>query len=145
MDNTLDIINRAWSWIAPHAIEIVAVNDFGNIVFQTEQEGYWRICPEELSCEKIATDKAEFEQIWNSPDFTDDWHMTALTALAKNTLGELNEVEKYCLKMPAVLGGAYEASNLGIINFAEMIDFSGDLGRQIKDLEDGQRVAFEFK
>lgn len=144
MDNMLKIINRAWSWIAPPAIEIIAVNDFGNIIFLTEQQGYWRICPEELSCEKIATDKADFESIWNNPDFTDDWNMTALAALAKNTLGELKGDEKYCLKMPAVLGGAYETSNLGKIGFAEMIDFGGDLGRQIMDLEDGQRVVFEF-
>lgn len=140
----LKIINRAWSWIAPPAIEIIAVNDFGNIIFLTEQQGYWRICPEELSCEKIAADKTAFEQTWNSPDFSEDWNMTELVTLAKNTLGELTEGEKYCLKMPGVLGGAYEASNLGKIGIDKLIDFSGDLGRQVSGLEDGQRVAFEF-
>ena len=50
-----------------------------------------------------------------------------------------------CLKMSAVIGGEYEKSNLGKISFSELIAFSGDLGFQIKDLKDGQKIKLNIK
>jgi hypothetical protein len=47
--------------------------------------------------------------------------------------------------MPAVIGGKYEGSNIGKINFSELIAFSGDLGFQIKDLKDGQKIKLKIK
>ena len=46
--------------------------------------------------------------------------------------------------MPAVIGGEYEISNIGKISFTELISFSEDLGFQIKDLKDGQKVKLNI-
>ena len=71
--------------------------------------------------------------------------MTNLVEVAKSELGELAESQKYCLKIPGVIGGKYEKENLGKINFIELISFSGDLGFQIKDLKDGQKIEIKIK
>ncbi|WP_179345884.1 T6SS immunity protein Tdi1 domain-containing protein [Winogradskyella ursingii] len=138
-------INKAWNWKGFNATEIVRTNDFGNVIFKTDKNEYWRICPEEISCKKIAESESEFNKISSDSEFIEDWEMTNLVNIAKSELGELKENEKYCLKMSAVIGGEYEKSNLGKISFVELIAFSGDLGFQIKDLKDGQKIKLNIK
>ena len=133
-------INKSWNWKGFNATEIIQTNEFGNVIFKTEENAYWRICPEEISCEKIAKSETEFIRINSDSEFIEDWKMTNLVKMAEMELGELKETQKYYLKMPAVIGGEYEKSNLGKINFSELISISGDLGFQMKDLKDGQKV-----
>lgn len=137
-------INKAWNWKGFNATEIVRTNDFGNVIFKTDKNEYWRICPEEISCEKIAKSKSEFDRISADSEFIEDWTMTILVNIVKSVLGELAKNQKYCLKMPAVIGGEYEISNIGKISFTELISFSEDLGFQIKDLKDGQKVKLNI-
>lgn len=137
-------INKAWDWKGFNATEIIRTNDFGNVIFKTDKNEYWRICPEETSCEKIAESNSEFDRLLTDSEFIEDWEMTNLVAVAKSELGELAKNQKYCLKMPAVIGGEYDKSNIGKISFTELISFSGDLGFQIKDLKDGQKIKFNI-
>lgn len=137
-------INKAWNWKGFNATEIIRTNDFGNVIFKTDKNEYWRICPEETSCEKIAESNSEFDRLLTDSEFIEDWEMTNLVVVAKLELGELEENQKYCLKMPAIIGGEYDKSNIGKINFSELISFSGDLGFQIKDLKDGQKIKFKI-
>ncbi|WP_048331183.1 T6SS immunity protein Tdi1 domain-containing protein [Bizionia psychrotolerans] len=138
-------INKAWNWKGFNATEIIRTNEFGNVIFKTDKSEYWRICPEEIRCEKIAESESGFDLISADSEFIEDWEVTNLVNIAKSELGELKENEKYCLKMSAVVGGEYEKSNLGKISFAELIAFSGDLGFQIKDLKDGQKIKLNIK
>lgn len=137
-------INKAWKWKGIVAKEIIDVNDFGNVIFLTEKNEYWRICPEELSCKKVASTKKDWEKLKVKSDFIEDWRMTSLVECAKNIMGELKADEKYYLKIPSVLGGAYNESNIGKISFSELIAFCGDTAFQIKDLEDGQKVTIKI-
>ncbi len=138
-------INKAWNWKGFNATEIIRTNEFGNVIFKTDKNEYWRICPEEISCEMIAKTESELENIYSNSEFIEDWKMTNLVNAAKLELGELKENEKFCLKMAAVIGGKYEKDNLGKISFSELIAFSGDLGFQIKDLKDGQKIELNFE
>jgi hypothetical protein len=97
-----------------------------------------------LRIEKIAENKFEFEVLKNESDFIQDWEMDNLVELAKSKLGELKGGEKYCLKIPAVIGAEYAQENLGKITFSELIRMSGYLTNQIKDLEVGQKVELEY-
>ncbi len=138
-------INKSWNWKGFNATKIIRTNDFGNVIFKTAKNEFWRICPEEISCEKIAESESEFDRISADSEFIEDWEMRKLVDIAKSELGELAENQKYCLKMSAVIGGEYEKSNIGKINFTELISFSGDLGFQIKDLKDGQKIKLNIK
>jgi hypothetical protein len=140
----IDFINKAWNWKGFNATEIIRTNEFGNVIFKTDKNEYWRICPEEIRCEKIAKTEFEFNKISSESEFIEDWEMINLVNIAKSELGELKENEKYCLKTPAVIGGEYEKSNLGKIRFSELIAFSGDLGFQIKDLKEGQQIKLNI-
>lgn len=138
-------INIACNWKGFTAIEIIKINDFGNVIFKTDKNDYWRICPEEISCEKIANSESELEQLFTDPEFIEDWEMCSLVGLAKDKLGELETGQKFCLKFPAVIGGEYDETNIGKISFTELISCSGDIGFQLKDVKDGQKVKLVTK
>ena len=138
-------INNSWNWKGFIATEIIRTNEFGNVIFKTEKGEFWRLCPEEISCEKIAKNESELNKISTESEFIEDWEMTNLVEFAKSELGKLENNQKYCLKLAAVIGGQYEKSNLGKISFSELISLSGNLGYQIKDLKDGKKITLKAK
>lgn len=139
----IESINNDWGWLNINAVELIAENDFGNLIFRSADASYWRILPENPECLKIAENQSDYGKLVIDKEFQLDWAMEILVTLAKQTLGELEIGQKYCLKMPALLGGEYEKENLGTISQIEQISFSGDIARQIDDLPDGSK--FELK
>jgi hypothetical protein len=147
MENTsriLDTIRDAWSWTGVQPAEVVVVNSFGNIIARATDGTYWRVCPEALSCNVIARSPSEYESLWRNEEFQNDWQMQLLLEIAQHKLGPLPKGQCYCLKIPAAVGGKYTQDNIGSISVEELISFSGDLARQIKDLPDGTPVQINF-
>ncbi len=140
----LDIIHTAWSWTGLYPAEVIAINPFGNVLVRAVDGAYWRICPEEWSCERIAGNADEFAALSRTEEFRTDWEMARLVALARKKLGPLPEGRCYCLKRPAVVGGKYTAGNLGTIALSELIAFSGDMAEQIKDVPDGAQIEIDW-
>ncbi|TPW02128.1 MAG: hypothetical protein FD125_2229 [bacterium] len=136
----LEAVRNHWSWKGFEAVEILGFNSFGNLLVRSSSDQVWRIIPEELDARRVAGTLAEFESIRSDPEFLRDWDMAALLDVARTTLGPLSGGQFYCLEFPAVLGGAYDASNLALIDSAELIESSGDMARQIDQLPDGTRV-----
>ena len=142
--NLIDELRKSWAWIGMEPVEIVSENDFGNLMIKDKDGKYWRLCPEELSCEIVAQNQKELETLFHDQDFLHDWYMKALVEQAQLRLGPLTEGRKYCLKIAGILGGEYGGSNLATISLVELIRFSGYVAEQIKDLPDGAQVKFEI-
>lgn len=140
----LEDISSAWGWKVIEPQEIVHENAFGNVIFRDRMGYFWRICPEDLSCEMIARDSRELEDLFQDEEFLEDWTMRALVAQAFAKLGPLPPERCYCLKIPSVLGGAYSAENMGTISRAEVLLVSGELAEQIEDLPDGSKIKISI-
>jgi hypothetical protein len=112
-------------------------NEFGNVIFTDEDGQYWRICPEELSCKVVANNGEDFARLQNTDEFLKDWAMRELVERTRSMLGMPGAERCYCLKIPATLGGAYTLANIGTIDRAELISFSGHTAKQIDDVPDG--------
>jgi hypothetical protein len=140
----IEEIKEAWGWIGIEPREIVGENAFGNLLIKDINGKYWRLCPEDVYCEVVANTDAEFEKLNKDEEFLLDWNMENLVNEARERLGSLNEGRKYCLKIPGILGGEYGGDNLATISFNELISFSGDLAKQIKDLPNGAQIQFKF-
>ena len=141
----LNTIRDAWGWTGLSPAQVESINSFGNLIVRSADGAFWRICPEELSCEIVAHDAEEFAALWEEDDFQTDWQMEQLVGLARTKLGPLPDGRYYFLKVPAVLGGAYDADNLATITLDELIAFSGDLGEKIKDVPDGAQIEIDWK
>jgi hypothetical protein len=97
-----------------------------------------------LCCQIVASDRRELDALSQSQEFLHDWHMKALVEQAREKLSALPEGRKYCLKIPALLGGEYGGENLGTVPLVELIRFSGDVARRIKDLPEGSTVELKI-
>jgi hypothetical protein len=144
MMHILDEIADAWGWRAVRPTSLVMQNEFGNVIFTGEDGQYWRICPEELSCEVVAINEEDFARLQNADEFLKDWTMRELVERARATLGMPDAKRCYCLKLPATLGGVYALENIGTIDRAELISFSGHIAKQINDLPDGAQIRLKL-
>ena len=140
----LDTIREAWGWTGLDPADVISVNAFGNVIVRATDGTYWRICPEEWSCERVARDADEFRDLFDDPEFRVDWEMTRLVRKASRKLGPLPGGQCYCLKVPAVIGGSYDVANVGTITIDELISFAGDMAEQIKDVPDGGEITIEI-
>ena len=140
----VELIREAWSWIGLDPAEVMSTNMFGNVIVRAADGAFWRICPEEWSCEQVARNADEFAILSSTQNFKTDWEMAGLVELAKQKLGPLSDGYCYCLKVPAVIGGLYEATNLGTVSLNELISFAGDMAEQIKDARDGGKIQIEI-
>ena len=140
----IETIARSWSWLGVEPADVVAISDFGNVIFVDSSQRFWRISPEELSCKIIAGTPADYDALIRDEEFCADWQMTVLSEEAKQKYGEQPQGRCFCLKIPAVLGGEYHIDNVGTISVAELIGVAGEIARQIEVLPDGTAIEFEF-
>ena len=138
----LSRINEHWGWTGLKGIEIVRCNEFGNFMILGEDKAFWRICPEELTCEVVAVNRSDYLQLVESEDFLPDWSMDGLVGLARKHSGTLKKGWAYYLVVPAVLGGRYDEVNIRSVPLEELIEHSGDWALAIKDLPDGAQIEF---
>lgn len=136
-------ISRAWGWVGIDPEEVVAENDFGNVIVRATDGRYWRITPEEGTCCVVADDRASLQVLLRDQEFLHDWYMSQLVEEAREYLGELTPTRKYCLKIPGYLGGAYGMPNLAIAPIHEIIGMAGDIARQTHELPDGTQVQLK--
>ena len=139
----LEVIVEAWGWKGIKPAAIIDTNPFGNVLVTDVSGSVWRICPEELRATQFAD--GDFDRIRQSVEFAEDWNMTELVQRAQDLLGDPGEDRCYCLKVPGVLGGKYDDSNLATISFSELLLVSGALARQIEGLPDGSDVRLVVK
>ena len=133
-------VKDSWGWIGIEPLTIVGENDFGNLMIEDVDGKYWRLSPEDVYCEVVANDRSDLDRLSQDQDFLEDWYMQALVEQAKESFGELPEGRKYCLVIPGALGGEYGISNIKTAPLVDLVRFSGDLAKQIKDLPDGAEI-----
>jgi hypothetical protein len=121
-------------------VELIDDNDFGNLILEDVRGQYWRLCPEDLYCEVVASSREELDRLSKDQEFLMEWYMRGLVDQAFQRLGVLAPGRKYCLKIPGVFGGEYGGDNLGTISHDELIRASGHIAQQIADLPDGASI-----
>lgn len=139
----IDEIRKHWWWVGINPVDVVCENDFGNLIVKDANGRFWRICPEELECKIIAQTREDLDSLNRDQDFLCDWHMTELVDKAKKELGPLQQDQKYCFKIPGVLGGKYDIQNFTMVSLSKLVCFSGDLAKRIKDVPDGEKIDFK--
>jgi hypothetical protein len=140
----LNEIATAWGWKGVRPRAVIMQNAFGNVIFTDDEGRYWRVCPEDLSCDVIAADGQRFERVRESESFVKDWDMQVLVEQANAAIGTPTAQRCYCLKIPSVLGGEYAIHNIGTIDRVELIAASGHIAEQIKDLPDETKIRLKI-
>ena len=137
----LDVLRDCWSWSGLDPEEVVAVNEFGNLIIRASDGRFWHLCPEEVFCIPIANSRAELDHLFLDENFLLNWEMKSLVDEARSRVGTLPEGHRYCFKILPVIGGEYGGENLGTISLSGLLAFCGEFGEQIKDLPDGAKIS----
>lgn len=127
----LDTITAAWGWVTITPEKIIAENEFGNLIIKDLEGMYWRLCPEDLYCEVIADDDAEYNELVKDEEFNEDWFMEVMVKKATEKFGPLEEGFKYHMLEPGALGGKYAVFNIKPIELERIIKFSGELAQKL--------------
>ena len=143
MADLLRVIRESWGWTGLDPVEVVDENDFGNVIVRDASGSYWRIVPEDLSCEVVAENRAALDTLSRDQVFLKDWYMESLVADAVRVHGPLEGGRKFFLLTPGPLGGAYDSKNVRTAPVEEVLGLAGDIARQIKDLPDGAKVEIK--
>ena len=141
--NIINEIIESWGWVGVNPTEIVAENEFGNLIIKDAEDKFWRLCPEDVYCEVVAESIDDYNELINDHEFLNDWNMTVMVNEATEVLGTLKDGYKYYMVIPGVLNGEYNGTNFKTAPFVEIIRLSGDLGKQIKDLPDGAEIKLK--
>ena len=141
--NIISEIIESWGWVGINPTEIVAENEFGNLIIKDADNKFWRLCPEDVYCEVVAESIDDYNKLINDHEFLNDWNMTVMVNEAIKMLGVLKEGYKYYMVIPGILNGEYSGTNIQTAPFVEIISLSGNLGKKIKDLPDGAEVKLE--
>ena len=141
--NIISEIIESWGWVGINPTEIVAENEFGNLIIKDADNKFWRLCPEDVYCEVVAESIDDYNKLINDHEFLNDWNMTVMVNEATEMLGALKEGYKYYMVIPGILNGEYSGTNIQTAPFVEIISLSGNLGKKIKDLPDGAEVKLE--
>ncbi|MDQ2820284.1 MAG: DUF1851 domain-containing protein [Pseudomonadota bacterium] len=131
---TVDAINEAWGWVGLNAVAVLGTNPFGVLLLLDDEGRYWRLSPQDLSCEPVASNPADVVALSYNQAFLDEWYMPDRVHLAESTLGPLVGDRKYCLKIPVVLGGDFQSDNLSMVPLGELIRFAGEGAQQFEGL-----------
>jgi len=100
--NLLDEVRGAWGWVGIEPVELIDANDFGNVILKDVRGQYWRLSPEDLYCEVVASSREELDRLSKDQEFLTDWYMRGLVDQAFQQLGALAPGRKYCLKLSVI-------------------------------------------
>lgn len=115
---------------------------FGNPFCYNKENYFYMFNIESGKFEEVAFGFVEFInklkedlEYWTGSNFLDD--------LAVEDIELLSLGNRYCPKLPFILGGEYATNNLVMKTYSENLEFSSSIYHQIKDLPDG--TDFEIK
>lgn len=131
---TVEDINDAWGWVGLHCTDVLGANPFGNLLLRDDEGRYWRLRPQDLLCEPVASNAADLAALSYNQAFLNEWYMPEMVTLAEATLGPLVDDRKYCLKIPRTLGGDFERDNLAMVPLPALIRFAGEGAQQFEGL-----------
>ena len=137
----LDTVTSAWGWVGITPEKVIAENEFGNLIIKDLEGMYWRLCPEDLYCEVIADDDADYNELVKDEEFNQDWFMDVMVNKATEKFGPLEDGFKYHMLEPGALGGKYAVFNIKPVVFERIIKFSGELAQKVHRAG-GKKVKF---
>ncbi len=139
----LDTVAKYWGWAGIEPEKIIAENEFGNLIIKDTKGMFWRLCPEDLYCDVIADDDADYNELVKDEEFNQDWFMEVILQKALAKYGDLPEGMKFHLIEPGALGGKYAVFNIKTVELEKIIKFSGELAQKISRSPQGAKVNFK--
>jgi hypothetical protein len=137
-----DEIGRAlesWDWIGIGDKSPLFTSPFGDVFFRAV-DGFWWLDTLEATLTRWATGE-ELKAALNTPEGQDQYLLAGLAASAERQGIVPTAGQVYGFKIPPVLSGETNLSNVEVIDFVVSLNILGQLHKQVRDLPPGPRSA----
>ena len=140
--NLIKTINSYWGWTGVVAERVRAQSPMGHLLISDAQDSFYYIDPDGMAIVALGS-REQAQAHLDEPEANQLWCGGELVESARGLLGEPPEGSVFALKPHAMLAGEYAPENMCIMPLEDLIAFSGDVARQIKDLPDGSKIRIE--
>ncbi len=131
---------EAWSWLEVSGKQPVLTTLFGDVVFRAD-DGFWFLDTLEGTLEHRWASPDEVRAALTSEQGQDEILLAGLAYAARDRGLVAGDDEVYDFAVPPVLGGAFDVSNLTVMEFVVSLHVSGQLARQVRDLPPGSKIS----
>lgn len=132
-----DVLLRDWTPPLPGMFTLWLVNRFGDTFVVHEDGSVNMLDVGAGSYQRVADSRDQFADLMDVDDNASNWLMIPLVDACLAAGMSPGPGQCYSFKVPPVLGGKYELSNVELTAMAVYYSFLGDIYRQTKDLPDG--------
>jgi hypothetical protein len=129
-----------WAEILPQTFTIWLVNRFGDVFIITEDGTVYQLDISGGTLCRVADTRDHFATLIDFPQNANNWLMIPLVDQCIKSGMSLQPGQCYGFKIPPLLGGEYELSNIAPVDLAQNYAFLADIWSQTKDVPDGTAV-----
>lgn len=130
---------ESWGWLGLDDKKPVFASPFGD-VFLESAEGIWWLDTVEGTLTCRWPDPAALEADLRTDEGQDRFLLAALAKEAERRGLVPSGSEVYGFTIPPVLGGALDADNVEVIDFAMSLNIAGQIHDQVRDLPPGTQI-----
>jgi hypothetical protein len=132
---------RDWTPPLPASFTLWLVNRFGDtVVVLEEDDSVHMLDVGSGTFVRVADSRSHFADLLDVEDNAMNWLLIPLVDACREAGMSLGASQCYSFKVPPVLGGKYEVSNVEPTDLAVHYSFLADIYKQTKDLPDGTPI-----
>ena len=138
----VEAINDGWGWTGIQAAKVHDQSPLGHLVFLDPEGRFYYLDTDGMSVDMLGSDEAARAHL-KKPEIQELWSGGALVDAARKRFGDPPAGHVFTLEPLSLLQGEYAADKMCVLPLEELIRFTGDAARQLRDLPDG--AQFQVK
>ncbi|HKF48280.1 MAG TPA: DUF1851 domain-containing protein [Terracidiphilus sp.] len=144
-DKDWNALLEDWVEVLPSTFTIWFVNRIGDLILAFEDGSIHLLDVGHGTIEKIAESREQFCELIDAGDNAEDWLMISLVDECRAAGITISANQCYGFKIPPLLSGKYEVSNIAPIDLAEHYSFLADIFQQTKNFPNGTKLKLVIK
>jgi Domain of unknown function (DUF1851) len=129
-----------WRWLVDESYQPLVISAFGDLFLEGKDRSMFWLDTGMGTMIKVAGSPEEFKSLMVIPEKTGEWFMLPLVIDLKVSGMNLGPGQCYSWKVPPVLSGTTEVSNVEISDLHVHFSILGQINRQVKDLPPGTSI-----
>ena len=131
---------KSWTFLDIADKRPLFTSPFGDVFFQTES-GFWFLDVIAGELTRLWSSEGDLSAVLNSREGQDDYLMIGLAHQAENAGLQPGGAEIYGFRIPPVLGGPTELSNVELGDFVVTLNIAGQIHNQVRTLPPGTPIS----
>ncbi|HEX4423977.1 MAG TPA: hypothetical protein VH079_01165 [Terriglobales bacterium] len=140
-----DRLLKEWQWLCPESLRLVAINAFGDLFLQKQDNAIFRLDITAGLLVRISDSLENFRNEARKPENQKTWFLSDIEAKLEQYGYRLNPEQCFGFKIPVVFKeSGNRPNNVYMADLYECVSFLGDLHGQLRNQPDGAKVRLNI-